>query len=378
MGIRSQTPPLSELSDSASPNRMIVFFPTYARRIPGEQRWRATVAGMVSRPLPAKSRRRTMAMAVLKRLLDLSELQLASDIFKRRADAFLFQRVAGQPVQILIGGQLYNAGHTDRVGHFQMTVDLKDEAIDSMSHTCGPDCRWISYAAVLDEHGIDTAEAGPSERSDASTPVHGGCIQVIGERGLSVISDIDDTVKVTNVANRKELLANTLVREFYAVPGMTELYRRWQEMGTAFHYVSASPWQLANCLHGFLSDAGLPAGSLHLKLFRLKDSTPLGRLPSRKRSKRRTIEQIMADFPGRTFLLVGDSGERDPELYAAIAKRNPRQVAGVAIRQVDGKPPREKVRSRLDRLARRLPDGTMQIFTVPTELIDVTTPMARP
>ncbi|MEI6367466.1 MAG: App1 family protein, partial [Planctomycetota bacterium] len=172
--------------------------------------------------------------------------------------------------------------------------------------------------------------------------------------------------------------ANTLVREFYAVPGMTELYRRWQEMGTAFHYVSASPWQLANCLHGFLSDAGLPAGSLHLKLFRLKDSTPLGRLPSRKRSKRRTIEQIMADFPGRTFLLVGDSGERDPELYAAIAKRNPRQVAGVAIRQVDGKPPREKVRSRLDRLARRLPDGTMQIFTVPTELIDVTTPMARP
>jgi phosphatidate phosphatase APP1 len=86
----------------------------------------------------------------------------------------------------------------------------------------------------------------------------------------------------------------------------------------------------------------------------------------------------MADFPDRTFLLVGDSGERDPELYAAIAKRNPRQVAGVAIRQVDGKPPREKVRSRLDRLARRLPDGTMQIFTVPTELIDVTAPMARP
>jgi len=43
---------------------------------------------------------------------------------------------------------------------------------------------------------------------------------------------------------------------------------------------------------------------------------------------------------------------------------------------VDGKPPREKVRSRLDRLARRLPDGTMQIFTVPTELIDVTAPIA--
>jgi phosphatidate phosphatase APP1 len=84
---------------------------------------------------------------------------------------------------------------------------------------------------------------------------------VIDEDGLSVISDIDDTVKVTNVANRRELLANTLFREFRAVTGMPEIYREWEAHGAAFHYVSASPWQLASCLERFLGESGIPGGS---------------------------------------------------------------------------------------------------------------------
>ena len=77
---------------------MIVFFPTYATRPAAGGPWRAVVAGMVTRPLPTPSRRRTMALAVLKRLLDLDDAQLESPVFQRRAEAFLFQRVAGQPV----------------------------------------------------------------------------------------------------------------------------------------------------------------------------------------------------------------------------------------------------------------------------------------
>ena len=107
---------------------------------------------------------------------------------------------------------------------------------------------------------------------------------------------------------------------------------------------------------------------MHLKLFRLKDSTPLGRLPSRKRSKRRVIEQIMADFPGRRFLLVGDSGERDPEVYAAVAKKRPSQVAGIAIRLVEARAPARKVRDRLAALSRKLPAGGLTVFEAPEEL----------
>ena len=347
---------------------MIVFFPTYARRLPDERRWRATVAGMVTRPLPPKSRRRAMAVAVLKRLLDLDEEQSESEVFQRRADAFFFQRVTGQAVRIAVGDRLVDAGQTDRSGHFEASFDLDLADVAAAAR----EQRWLAYTGMTGDGDDAVAAESPSPLPQAfGAPIGGGRIQLIEESGLSVISDIDDTVKVTNVANRRELLANTFVREFRAVPGVVDVYRRWQDGGSAFHYVSASPWQLADSLCGFLADAGLPAGSMHLKLFRLKDSTPLGRLPSRKRSKRRTIEKIMDEFPGRRFLLVGDSGERDPEVYAAIAKRRPHQVAGIVIRQVEGKPPREKVRSRLDRLARRLPAGTLRVFTEADELAEV-------
>ncbi|MEI6241469.1 MAG: phosphatase domain-containing protein [Planctomycetia bacterium] len=336
---------------------MIVFFPTYATREPEGGRWRAVVAGMVTRPLPLRSRRRTMAMAVLKRLLDLDEEQADSSVFQRRAEAFLFQRVAGQSVRVAVGGRVYDVGQTDRTGHFQAVIDVDDAQVHEATSRSGPDGRWIAYEGLTPDG--DEAE---------TTPTPGGRVHLVDAAGLSVISDIDDTVKETNVANRRELLANTFIREFRAVPGIVDIYRDWQARGTAFHYVSASPWQLAECLEGFLGTVGLPAGSLHLKLFRLKDSTPLGRLPSRKRSKRRTVERIMEEFPGRRFLLVGDSGERDPEVYAAVAKRRGEQVAGIVIRQVDGKASREKIRSRLDRLARRLPAGCLTVFTDPDEL----------
>jgi phosphatidate phosphatase APP1 len=186
-----------------------------------------------------------------------------------------------------------------------------------------------------------------------------------------VISDIDDTVKFTNVADRRELLRNTLLREFMAIEGMPDVYRRWQQAGAEFHYVSSSPWQLSDCLCRFLGTAGLPAGSMHLKLFRLKDSTPLGRLTARKRSKRRAIEQIMRDFPGRRFTLVGDSGERDPEVYAAVARRRPEQVAGVFIRRVPDRAAASHVSLRFDKLARRLPAGGLPTFVDAAELAPV-------
>jgi hypothetical protein len=346
---------------------MIVLFPTYARRIAGERLWRVTVAGMVARPLPPRSRRRSVALAVLKRLLDLDETQLDSAVFRRRADAFLFQRVAGQRVKVSIGGRRFDAGQSDRIGHFQSQIDIDDDAVASLSPRPAPGCRWLSYEAALEDPNAVDGVDGDGGRG-APPPAAAGSVQLIEGRGVSVISDIDDTVKVTNVANRRELLANTFVREFHAVPGMVDVFRRWENAGTPFHYVSASPWQLAECLHGFFVESGLPTGSLHLKVFRLKDSTPLGRLPSRKRSKRRAIEQILVDFPDRQFLLVGDSGERDPEVYAAIAQRHPRRISGIVIRQVEARASREKVRSRLDRLARRLPDGVLRIFTAADDL----------
>lgn len=338
---------------------MIVFFPTYARRDPGGRGWRATVAGMVARPLPAASRRRGLAVAVLRRILELDAAEIDTDVFRTRSDAFLFQRVAGQRLQVAFGDRVVEAGSSDRSGHFSAEIALDDALVERLALPSGRCGRHLQYVGrVADE--------------DDPSAVRGGTVHLVDDAGVSLISDIDDTVKVTNVANRRELLRNTFVREFLAVPGMAEVYGRWRDAGAAFHYVSASPWQLSDCLCGFLGAAGLPAGSMHLKLFRLKDSTPLGRFPSRKRAKRRAIERIMDDFPGRRFLLVGDSGERDPEIYVDVARRRPEQVRGVLIRRlVEGHAAPHKVERRLQRLARRLPAGGLRVFTSPAELADL-------
>lgn len=299
-----------------------------------------------------------MAVAVLRRLLDLDESQVESPVFQQRAEAFLFQRVAGRPVRVAIAGRVYPAGQTDRSGHFHAEIDLDDAQVTAATDPSGGGGSRITYEGFVDDDddGSETV-TGP-----------GGRIHLVDVAGLSVISDIDDTVKETNVANRRELLANTFVREFRAVPGIADVYRTWHGHGTAFHYVSASPWQLAPCLDAFLGDVGLPAGSLHLKLFRLKDSTPLGRLPSRKRGKRRAIEKILGDFPERRFVLVGDSGERDPEIYAAVARRRPGQVVGIHIREVPARSSPAKIRERLTKLGRRLPDDCLRVFRLPDEL----------
>jgi len=335
---------------------MIVFFPTYARRTPSG--WQASVAGMVTRPLPERSRRRALAVAVLKRLLDLSDADLDTEVFRRRADSFLFQRLAGRRLRVGVGDRVVELGPSDKSGHFQVEFPLDDEFAAAHAQSAAGGCRWLGYTLLPDPE----PDAGEPE------PAAVGRIQLLEDAGTSVISDIDDTVKISNVADRRELLKNTLLREFVAVPGMPEAFSRWQATGAAFHYVSASPWQLSDCLCGFLGAAGLPAGSMHLKLFRLKDTTPLGRLTARKRSKRRAIEQIMGDFPGRRFTLVGDSGERDPEVYAAVARRRPEQVAGVFIRRVPDRAAASHVSLRFDKLARRLPPGMLQTFVDATDL----------
>jgi len=328
---------------------VIACFPTYARRIPGDTAWEAGLAGMVTHPLPETSRRRSVAMAVLRRLLELPAGAETTAIFEARAKAFLFERAVGRRVELSFAGRSFDGGATDRIGHFARRIVLAEGDLPAAAHG-----RMLEYEAA--------AEGFEGLRGR-------GYVELVEEDGVSVISDIDDTIKLTDVHDRRELLANTFLREFRPVPGMAELYARWQRAGAVFHYVSASPWQLAGCLAGFFEQAGLPPGSMHLKLFRLKDSTPLGRLPSKKRSKQRAIEQILNDFPYRRFILVGDSGEKDLDIYTAIARRRPGQVGGIAIRRV---PPRRArgpgLAERLARASSRLSPGLLQVFDDAAEL----------
>ena len=146
---------------------------------------------------------------------------------------------------------------------------------------------------------------------------------------------------------------------------MAELYQQWSAEGAAFHYVSSSPWQLYGPLSELLCAANFPMGSFHLRSIRFRDPSVLRLFVSRKRNKSHVIRTIFRIFSGRRFVLVGDSGEKDPEIYGAIARKFPSQIQRILIRRVEGRP---WTRQRCQRAFRDIPRDRWQTFRVPTQI----------
>lgn len=171
-----------------------------------------------------------------------------------------------------------------------------------------------------------------------------GSIQLIPPTGLSVISDIDDTIKITEIpAGSRVMVRNTFFKEFTAAPGMARFYNQME--GATFHYVSGSPWQLYRPLEEFLfsDEAGFPKGTFHMKnvrknIFNLNTWRDLRELVTNEYvtldQKIGQITVLFEQFPNREFILVGDSGERDPEVYREIQRLYPDQIRDIIIRDV--------------------------------------------
>jgi phosphatidate phosphatase APP1 len=301
-------------------DEVVIFFPTFARLDPEKQTWTLPIHGWIYEP-ETDSIRRRLALGMLRRALDLDENDAESAYFKQRARAFLVDNEAGKKIPIRVGERMILLDESDERGHLRGEVRLTaDEAKKLLAAQKGK-AGWLDFQAVL------------REGDNRSFP---GRVQLLGDEGVSVITDIDDTIKISEVTNKKALLANTFLREYRAVPGMPEVYAKWAEGQAVFHYVSASPWQLYEFLEEFRIKAGYPAGSFHMKTFRWKDSSFLGLFQSPEKYKPAVIEPMLQAFPKRKFVLVGDSGEKDPEIYAALARKFEGQVAQVLIRDVTG------------------------------------------
>jgi len=163
-----------------------------------------------------------------------------------------------------------------------------------------------------------------------------GDVQLVTGSGISVISDIDDTIKITNVTDHRQLFDNTFFRDFREVEGMPELYQSLAAGGASLHFVSSSPWQLYQPLAEFIDTAGFPRATLSLKAVRFRDQTLFNFFKKGTETKPAQIEPILQQFTGRKFILIGDSGEQDPEVYGDITRRYPSQILKILIRNADG------------------------------------------
>ncbi|KAI9487981.1 hypothetical protein BDB00DRAFT_850493 [Zychaea mexicana] len=231
-----------------------------------------------------------------------------------------------------------NSSSTNRNHHtfgLHHLVDLAHDAIKTIMINSGPTGRFedllmLDPTQVLQHVGRKMLRLKASFENGIDTP-HDGFVDLIEPNGISVISDIDDTIKVTGILDGKDtILQNTFFRKADEVPGMSEVYRNWSKQGAHVHYVSNSPWQVYPALSEFVRDRHFPAGSMHLRAISTGDL--IRRKPGQH--KLDVIHQILQDFPNRKFILVGDSGERDPEIYQQIYKQYPEQIIKIFIHDV--------------------------------------------
>jgi phosphatidate phosphatase APP1 len=170
------------------------------------------------------------------------------------------------------------------------------------------------------------------------------CVLVPTERArMVVISDIDDTVMVTGVAHKLLMLWRLFARPGASrvpFPGVAAFYRALHAGSTGDQqnpmlYVSRAPWTIYPELDRFFELHQIPIGPvLHLRDWGISFHHPL---PRRQQShKLDAIEQMLELYLDLPFIMLGDSGQHDPEVYSEVARNHPRRIQAVYIRDVTG------------------------------------------
>jgi phosphatidate phosphatase APP1 len=164
-----------------------------------------------------------------------------------------------------------------------------------------------------------------------------------------VISDIDDTIMKTGVANKAVMLWRLFMQGAegrVAFPGVAALLRGLHHgvSGSELNpmlYVSRAPWSIYEILDAFFHLHRIPVGPLlFLREWGLTFESPLPRRA--KGHKLELIGNMLALYRDLPFVLIGDSGQRDPEIYARIVHEHPGRVLAIYIRNVSRQPERQR------------------------------------
>jgi phosphatidate phosphatase APP1 len=217
-----------------------------------------------------------------------------------------------------IGGAKVRANYRDAVvesvsdaeGHFQVRLEPRELA----SHAL-----WHEVGLELPDHGTTTVAKVmvPSELAQ-----------------FGIISDIDDTVLVTNATSLLGM-ARSVIRNAQArlpFEGVAELYTILHSDVNPIFYVSSSPWNLYELLDEFMDINGIPHGPMLLQDWGIEENTFL--IASHETHKLAQIKLVLDYYPHLQFILIGDSGQHDPEIYLRVIQSYPKRVRAAFIRDV--------------------------------------------
>jgi len=236
----------------------------------------------------------------------------------------------------------YRRAETDELGGVGLRLHAFDNSVEATSDSEG------YYETRLKVLRIDRQQSWHPLRAELLPPIEaavaaGKVLVPPPTAEFGVISDLDDTVLRTNVQSLIRMLRATVfenARTRLPFRGVAAFYEALQggssgSAGNPIFYVSGSPWNLYDFLEEFLSVQRIPLGPLLLRDWGMKP-----RPTSSAAHKLDRIEQILVMYPRMRFVLIGDSGEADPEIYRTIVARHPERILGAYIRNVTPHPER--------------------------------------
>ncbi|MET0767836.1 MAG: phosphatase domain-containing protein [Aeromicrobium sp.] len=228
---------------------------------------------------------------------------------RRSVQNFLTRELPGVPLRVEIGGVTVETASDDD-GYFLVRVPVEAPLAPP----------WATGTVALrgEYRGLSAAPAAPVEVRVPDPAARFG-----------IISDIDDTVIETGVQRVGQMVLQTFTGSELtrvAFPGAAALYRDLAAGVNPVFYVSSSPWNLHAFLTAFLDHHDFPRGPV---LLRDLLGTGAGR-----EEKHGRIREILQLHPDLSFVLIGDSGEKDPEIYADIVRSHPGRILAVYIREV--------------------------------------------
>jgi phosphatidate phosphatase APP1 len=323
-------------------------FPSLGHLSHNGNQWRAVVSGLIFQEAVMSLGKKFM-LGLLRRAMRVERAAFETELFRQRIAGFLVNTRKIKKLAVKIDEStipLVKPCFSNGLFHEEVVLPTS-----ITNHAESIEKPHFHAVSVIDANGETVGRTGS--------------ILCLPRRGISVVSDIDDTLKETLVHCRKSMLANTFLNAFVPIHGIGKVYQTWEAQQASFHYVSSSPWQLYDPLENYIKEQQLPVGSMHLRAFRLRDHMLRRIFLGRKPIKGAVIRGIMQRYPLRKFVLVGDSSEYDPEIYGALARKSPQQVAAIFIRKV----PHSKLQKlRFERAFRNLHPSLWSMFEDAAEM----------
>jgi phosphatidate phosphatase APP1 len=243
---------------------------------------------------------------------------------------------------------MYRRFETDEIPHAKVRAIFQNNEIETIADREGYFTAEFNSVGNLPEKvwqevGFELLEPVSLNRETAKAV--GQILTPALSAKFGVISDIDDTVMATNVMNRLKMLITTIAaNEHTRIPfeGVAAFYRALQKgaggaENNPIFYVSSSPWNLYGFLLEFFKKHEIPFGPLFLKDF---GSHTIFSGGEHQTHKLENIAHILETFAHLPFVLIGDSGEQDPEIYRQIVEKYPNRIRAVYIRDVNPNPER--------------------------------------